>query len=113
MHVNSSLCVSQGSRSAGKQAKRPNPDRTFTCAHHTAPSKKALALGAALLLVFKSYLDAARERPRIYAQRNPFTECVLALLAEHGGSRVGIKRFRPGLLTWNGHIDTLLGGSLG
>lgn len=72
------------------------------------PSKKALALAAALALIVKSYLDAAREAPRIYAQCNPFTECILALLSEKG-PRAGIKRFKPGVLTWNGHIDTLFG----
>jgi hypothetical protein len=61
---------------------------------------------AVLALAVKAYLDAAREAPRIYAQRNAFTECVMALLSEKG-PRSGIKRFRPGLLTFNGHADTL------
>lgn len=55
----------------------------------------------------KSYFDAAREAPRIYAQRNAFTECIMALLSEKGADS-GIKRFRPGLLNLNGHVDTLL-----
>lgn len=53
-------------------------------------------------------MDAAREAPRIYAQRNDFTECIMALLSEQQGPRSGIHRFRPGLLTWNGHLDTFL-----
>ncbi len=97
------MVASESSRSI-KAASCDTP--TESDAHDTtAPSKKAVALVVALALIVKSYFDAARESPQIYAQRNAFTECVMALLSEKG-PRSGIQRFRPGVLTFNGHADT-------
>ena len=50
-----------------------------------------------------------QEGPKIYCQRNEWTELVMALLSQPGKSSRGLRSFRPALITANGHISTLFG----
>lgn len=50
-----------------------------------------------------------QEGPKIYCQRNEWTELIMALLSQPGKGSQGLRRFRPALMNFNGHISTLSG----
>jgi len=56
-----------------------------------------------LLLLLQHH--CVQETPRVYCQRNEWTELILLFLTRAGD----LQRFWPGLLTLNGHMATALG----